>query len=212
MSNNWRLGIVLGLLAGAAGVAYGTPPVPEREGPGVLDRLPTTLAGWTATDGVPESLLPPDPRERAAVRRTYRSGQRIAWISVALFTRQDDPLRRVSVNRIYPEQQVALVEPVDITVALDGPSPTTLRARVIHRGREQQHAIVYWHQIQRRTYGSEYSFRWALMRRVLVARRGDSALVRIAVPVDQMDLARSLGSIVELGPPLHAALAGMLSE
>lgn len=211
MSNRWRLGIVLGLLAGAAGVAYGTPPVPESETPGVLDRLPTSLAGWTATDGIPESLLPPDPRERAAVRRTYRSGQRIAWVSVALFTRQDDPLRRVSVNRIYPEQQVALVEPVDITVALDGSSPTTLRARVIHRGRER-HAIVHWHQIQRRTYGSEYAFRLALMRRVLVARRGDSALVRIAVPVDQMDLARSLGSIVELGPPLHAALAGMLSE
>ncbi len=211
MSQRWRLGIVLGLLAAAAGVAYGTPPVPEREGSGVLESLPTTLAGWTATDGVPASLLPPDPREMVAVRRTYRSGQRIAWVSVALFTRQDDPLRRVSVNRIYPEQQVALVEPVDITVALDGSSPTTLRARVIHRGRERQ-AIVYWHQIQRRTYGSEYAFRLALMRRVLVARRGDSALVRIAVPIDQMDLARSLGSIVELGPPLHAALAGMLSE
>jgi EpsI family protein len=209
--NSWRLGVVLGLLAGAAGVVYGTPPVPERAGPDVLDRLPTTLTGWTATDGVPASLLPPDPRERAAVRRTYRSGQRIAWISVALFTRQDDPLRRVSVNRIYPEQQVALVEPVAITVALDGSSPTTLRARVIHRGSEQ-HAIVYWHQIQRRTYGSEYSFRWALMRRTLVARRGDSVLVRIAVPVDQADLSRSLGSVAELAPPLHAALAGILSE
>lgn len=211
MRNSWRLGIVLGLLTGAAGVVYGTPPVPERAGPDVLDRLPTTLTGWTATDGVPDSLLPPDPRERAAVRRTYRSGQRIAWISVALFTRQDDPLRRVSVNRIYPEQQVALVEPVAITVALDGSSPTTLRARVIHRGSEQ-HAIVYWHQIQRRTYGSEYSFRWALMRRTLVARRGDSVLVRIAVPVDQADLSRSLGSVAELAPPLHAALAGILSE
>lgn len=211
MSNSWRLGIVLGLLAGTVGVVYGTPPVPEREGPGVLDGLPTTLTGWTATDGAPESLLPPDPRERAAIRRTYRSGQRIAWISLALFTRQDDPLRRVSVNRIYPEQQVALVEPVDITVALDGSSPTTLRARVIHRGSEQ-HAIVYWHQIQRSTYGSEYSFRWALMRHTLIARRGDSVLVRIAVPVDQADLSRSLESVAELAPPLHAALAGILSE
>jgi len=211
VSNRWRLGIILGVLAGAAGVVYGTPPVPEREGPGVLDRLPTTLTGWTATDGVPESLLPPDPRERAAVRRTYRSGQRIAWISLALFTRQDDPLRRASVDRIYSEHQVALVEPADITVALDGSSPTTLHARVIHRGSEQ-HAIVYWHQIQRRTYGSEYSFRWALMRRTLVARRGDSILVRIAVPVDQADLSRSLASVAELGPPLHAALVAILSE
>jgi EpsI family protein len=211
VSNGWRLGIVLGLLAGAAGVVYGMPPVPELGTPGMVDRLPTTLAGWTATDGIPESLLPPDPHEMAAVRRTYRSGERTAWISVALFTGQDDPRRRVSINHVYPDRQVALVEPVDITVALDGSSPATLRARVIARGRER-HAIVYWHQIQRRTYGSEYAFRLALMRRVLVARRGDSALVRIAVPVDQMDLARSLGSIVELGPPLHAALAGMLRE
>jgi EpsI family protein len=211
VSHRWRLGIVLGLLVGAAGAAYGTPPVPESETLDVLERLPTTLAGWTARDGIPESLLPPDPHEMAAVRRTYRSGQRIAWISVALFTRQDDPLRRVSVNHVYPEQQVALVEPVDIRVALDGSSPTTLRARVIHRGGEQ-HAIVYWHQIQRRTYGSEYSFRWALMRRILVARRGDSVLVRIAVPVDQTDPARSLAGVAELGPPLHAALAGMLSD
>ncbi len=211
MSNRWRLGIVLGLLAGAAGLVYGTPPLPASETPGSLDRLPTALSGWTGTDGIPESLLPPDPHEMTAVRRTYRSGQRIAWISVAVFTRQDDPLRRVSVNHIYPEQQVALVEPADITVALGGSSPTTLRARVIHRSGEQ-HAIVYWHQIQRRTYGSEYAFRWALMRRILVARRGDSVLVRIAVPVDQTHPARFLGSIVELGPPLHAALAGMLSE
>ncbi len=212
MSTNWRLGIVLGLLAAAAGVVCGAPPVPDSEKPGVLDRLPTTLAGWTATDGVPESLLPPDPHEMAAVRRTYRSGQRIAWISVALFTRQDDPLRRASVNRIYPEQHVALVEPVDLIVALDGSSPTALPASVIHRG-GQQHAVVYWHQIGRRAYGSEYWFRWALMRRTLVARRGDSVLVRIAVPVNQTDwLARSLGAVAELGPPLYAALADTLSQ
>ena len=210
MTNCWRFGIVLGLLAGAVGVVYGTPPVPEREVPGMLDRLPTALAGWTATDGIPESLLPPDPREMAAVRRTYRSGQRRAWISVALFTRQDDPVRRVSVDHIYPEGQVALVEPVGFAAALEGSSPT-LRARVIHRGSERR-AIVYWHQIGRRTYGDEYSFRWAMMRQILVARRGDSVLVRIAVPVDQTDLGPSLGSVAELGPPLHAALASILSE
>jgi hypothetical protein len=50
------------------------------------------------------------------------------------------------------------------------------------------------------------------MRRTLGARRGDSILVRIAVPVNQTDLARSLGSVAEHGPPLHAARAGILSE
>jgi EpsI family protein len=211
VSNGWRLGIVLGLLAGAAGMAYGRPSVPERATPDMADRLPTTLAGWTATDGVPESLLPRDPHEVATVRRTYRRGERTVWISAALFTGQDDPQRRVSINHLYPDRQLALVEPAAITVALDGSSPTTLHARVVHRGRER-HAIVYWHQIEHRMYGGEYSLRWALVRRILVARRGDSVLVRIAVPVDQADLSRSLGSVAELAPPLHAALAGILSE
>lgn len=211
MSNGWRLGIVLGLLAGAAGMAYGRPAVPERATLDMADGLPTTLAGWTATDGVPESLLPRDPHEIAAVRRAYRRGERTVWISAALFTGQDDPRRRVSINHLYPDRQLALVEPAAITVALDGSSPTTLHARVVHRGRER-HAIVYWHQIEHRIYGDEYSLRWALLRRILVARRGDSVLVRIAVPVDQADLSGSLGSVAELAPPLHAALAGILSE
>jgi EpsI family protein len=210
VSPGWRLGIVLGLLAGAVGVVYGTPPVPEHRTPGMLEGLPRALAGWTATDGIPESLLPPDPREAAAVRRTYRSGPRIAWISVALFTRQDEPARRASVDRIHPERDVTLAEPVAITVALEGSSPIR-RARVIHRGGEQ-HAVVYWHQIERRAYGDGYSFRWALMRRIVLDRRGDSVLVRIAVPVDQTDRDAALASVAELGPPLHAALARILGE
>jgi len=210
VTNRWRFGIVLGLLAVAAGIVYGTPPLAEREAPGTLDKLPAVLAGWTATDGAPESLLPPDPHEMAAVRRTYRSGGRVAWISVALFARQDEPARRASINHVYPERQVALVEPVAITMALEGSSPT-LRARVIHRGSEQR-AIVSWHQIGDRIYADEYSFRLALMRRVLVARQGDSVLVRIAVPIDQGSRGSSLASVAELGPPLHAALTRILGE
>lgn len=123
-----------------------------------------------------------------------------------MFTRQDDPLRRASINRIYAEEHVALVERVDLAVALDGSSPTALPAMVIHRGGRQL-VVVYWHQLGRRAYGSEYWFRWALMRRILVTRRGDSVLVRIAVPVNQTDgLSRSFEVVAELGPPLYAAM------
>jgi hypothetical protein len=167
-----RLGIVLGLLAGAAAVAYGASPLPEREVSSRLDAVPTALAGWTATDGAPESVLPPDPRAATAIRRTYRSRERIAWISVARFTRQDAPARRASVDYIYPEREVTLAKSVEIMVPLEG-SSALRRARVIHRGGEQ-HAVVYWHQIERRTYGDGYSFRWALMRRTIFDRRGDS--------------------------------------
>lgn len=205
-----RLGIVLGLLAGAAAVAYGASPLPEHEVSSRLDTVPTALAGWTATDGAPESVLPPDPRAATAIRRTYRSRERIAWISVARFTRQDEPARRASVDYIYPEREVTLAKSVEIMVPLEG-SSALRRARVIHRGGEQ-HAVVYWHQIARRTYGDGYSFRWALMRRAIFDRRGDSVLVRIAVPLDRTDRDAALAGIAELGPPLHAALARLLGE
>lgn len=212
MSPGGRLGVVLGLLVGVVGVAHWLPPVRDREAPVLGKVLPSALGAWAATDGVPEAFLPLDNHEAAAVRRTYRDGERVVWISVALFTHQDVPLRRASVQQIYPETHVALVEPADLTVALDGVSPTTVPARVIHRG-GRQHVVIYWHQIGSCVYGSDYWYRWALVRRILLARRGDSLLVRIAVPVDRAQgLSRSLSAAAELGPPVYAALANTFSE
>jgi EpsI family protein len=205
-----RLGIVLGLLAGAIAVVYGAPPLAEHEPSRRLDRLPTVLAGWTATDGAPASALPADPRAVTVVRRTYRSGERVAWVSVALYRGQDEPARRASVDYIYPERQVTLAESVEITVPLEG-GFSLRRARVIHRGAERL-AVAYWHQIERRPYPDGYSFRWALMRRIIFERRGDSVLVRIAAPLDRPDPDAALAGIAELGPPLHAALARLLGE
>ena len=212
MSPGGRLGVVLGLLASVVGAVHWLPPVRDREPPTLGQALPSTLGAWTATDGVPEALLPSDSHEAAAVRRTYRNGERVAWVSVALFTHQDELLRRPSVQYIYPETHVALIEPADFSMALDGARPTTLPARVIHRG-SRQHVVVYWHQIGGRVYGSEYWYRWALVRRILLARRGESILVRIAVPLDPpQGLPRSLSVATELGPPLYAALADTFSE
>lgn len=212
MSPGGRLGVVLGLLAGVVAALHWLPPVQDRGAPALGQALPSTLGAWTATDGAPEAFLPSDGHEAAAVRRTYRNGERVAWISVALFTHQDEPLRRPSVRHIYPETHVPLIEPADLTMALDGARPTTLPARVIHRSR-RQHVVVYWHQIGGRVYGSEYWYRWALVRRILLARRGDSILVRIAVPVDPpQGLPRSLRVAAEFGPPLYTALADTFSE
>jgi len=212
MSPGGRLGVVLGLLAGVVGAVHWLPPIRDREAPALSQALPSTLGAWTATDGVPEGFLPSDSHEAAAVRRTYRNGERMAWISVALFTHQDEPLRRPSVGHIYPETHVALIKRADLTMALDGTRPTTLPARVIHRG-GRQHLVVYCHQVGGRVYGSEYWYRWALVRRILLARRGDSIVVRIAVPVDpSQGLPRSLSVAAELGPPLYAALADTFSD
>jgi EpsI family protein len=212
MSPIRRLGVVLALVAGAGGTVHWLPPLRVREAPALDTALPSTLGAWMATDGVPEAVLPFDEHEAAAVRRTYRDGPRVAWISVGLFTHQDDPLRRPSVEHIYPEARAVRIESADLTMALDGLGPTTVATRLIHRG-GGQHVVAYWYQIGRHVYGSDYWYRWALVRSIVLARRGDSLLIRIAVPVDRTHgLSRSRSAVAELGPPVYAALADTVSE
>ena len=212
MSPAGRLGVVLGLLASVGGVVHWLPPVRDREAPALEEVLPKMLGAWAATDGIPEDVLPFDDHEAGAVRRTYRDGGRVTWISVARFTHQDEPLRRVSVQHIYPETHVARIEPAGLTMALDGVRPTTVPARLIHRGGRRQF-VAYWYQIGGHVYGNDYWYRWALVRRILLARRGDSLLIRIAVPVDRdQGPSRALSDAAEFGPPLYAALAGTFSE
>ena len=213
MSPAKRLGVVLGLLTSVGGGVHWFPPVRDREAPSMDKALPSTLGGWTAMDGVPEAVLPLDDHEAAVVRRTYRNGERVAWISVALFTHQDEPLRRASVQHIYPETHVTRIEPADLTVALDGQTPTALPARLIHHLGGRQHVVAYWYQMGGDVYGDEYSYRWALVRRIILARRGDSLVVRIAVPVDQAhEASQSLSVAAELGPPLYRTLADTFNE
>jgi EpsI family protein len=197
-----RLIAVLALLVLAAGAIVLTPRVRECPRAAPLEGLPTILAGWTDADGIPDETLPIDPSEVAAVRRTYRSGPRVAWVSVALFTRQDDPERRASINRIYPEQDVSRVERAALPGA--GPRPNAV---VVSR-RDRRIVVAYWYQIASRTYASETRFRLALMREILLARRGDSLLARVAVPVAPDGIAASLASASELAAALCLALVG----
>jgi EpsI family protein len=197
-----RLIAVLALLVLAAGAIVLTPRVRECPRAAPLEGLPTILAGWTDADGIPDETLPIDPSEVAAVRRTYRSGPRVAWVSVALFTRQDDPERRASINRIYPEQDVSRVERAALPTASPRPN-----AVVVSR-RDRRVVVAYWYQIAGRTHASETRFRLALMREILLARRGDSLLARVAVPVAPDGIAASLASAAELAAALRLALVG----
>jgi EpsI family protein len=197
-----RLIAVLALLVLAAGAIVLTPRVRECPRAAPLEGLPTILAGWTDADGIPDETLPIDPSEVAAVRRTYRSGPRVAWVSVALFTRQDDPERRASINRIYPEQDVSRVERAALPTASPRPN-----AVVVSR-RDRRVVVAYWYQIAGQTYASETRFRVALMREILLARRGDSLLARVAVPVAPDGIAASLASAAELAAALRLALVG----
>jgi len=194
----WRRLAVVGLLVLTASVGYVTPATRECASPAPLDALPAPLAGWTGVDGIPDGVLPVDASETDAMRRTYRSGRRIAWVSVALFTRQDKPDRRASINRIYPENGVSMVERVALPPI----------AAVVVSGPDRRFIVAHWHQIGGRMYASEYGFRLALMRNILFARRGDSLLVRIAVPVDPDGFPAALTAAAELTRALEGALAG----
>lgn len=208
MRVGWRLVVALSLFASAAGLLHFAPPVSSAVHPASLYALPTTLGAWTSTDGAPEETLPSDPNEKSAVRRTYRNGLQVAWVSIGLFGGQHDDARRASINKVYPQTRVSLIEPVPLTVSLNGPSasPVALPAVTLHQD-SRQLVVVYWHQIGRQTFGSEYRFRLALTREILFARRADSILVRIAVPgSDRSGTAQALETLSILAPLLYTAM------
>lgn len=208
MRLGWRLGVTLLLFALGALALHMPLSMQDGVRPSSLYALPVTLGTWTSADGAPEETLPVDPNERSAVRRTYRNGSQVALVSVALFAGQNSEARRASVNKIYPQKNVSLIQPLSLTVPLNGPSasPVALPAVALHQN-SQRLVVVYWHQIGRQTFGSEYRFRLALVREILFARRGDSILVRIAVPgTDPSGIAEALATVSTLAPLLYTAM------
>jgi EpsI family protein len=207
MRTGWRLGVILVLFAAAAGVVYTARPVKGAVNPFSLYALPMALGPWSGVDGVPEEILPVDPNEKLSVRRTYRQGSRVAWVSVTLFVGQDDEKRRASVNRIYPQRAVSRVEPVPFAVSLAGPpaSPVALPTVIVHQDGRRL-LVTYWHQVGPRVYGGEYRFRLALMRDLILARRADSLLVRIATPAGVgLGGSEELALMTSLAPSVYAA-------
>ena len=202
--------MILGLLTGTAAVLYLAPPVTSAVNPVMVYAIPTMLGSWSGVEGVPEEILPLDPNERASVRRTYRNGDRIAWISVALFANQDNAARQSSINKIFPQRSVSRIEPVSFAAKLNGAAASSmaLPAVIIHQD-SRNLLVAYWHQIGVRVYGSEYDFRLALMRDMVLARRADSMLIRIAIPLDpKPQLAMDLTLVERLAFELYAGLGG----
>jgi EpsI family protein len=206
----WRLGVILILFAATAGLLHMAPPVTDAMKPVSLYAVPMTLGTWSGADGVPEEILPADPNEKLSVRRTYRNGDHVAWITVALFVGQD----RGSINKIYPQRSVNRIEPVTFTAALNGSatSPLVLPAVIIHQD-SRRLLVAYWHQIGNRVYGDEYRFRFAQMRDMVFARRADSMLVRIATPAGPApQLGMDLATVAGLASDMYAALGGDISR
>jgi EpsI family protein len=205
----WRLGVVLVLLGVAAGVLHMPRPVTSAVNPASLFVVPPSVGAWTSVDGVAEDILPLDPNEKLSVRRTYRRGSQVVWVSVALFVGQNDETRQASINKIYPQRNVSLVERLPVTVSLSTPPTGSVKIPAVLVHQESRELLVaYWHQIGNRIFGNEYRFRLALMRGLLFERRVDTLLVRIAAPAGrELSTADALAAVSELGFAVHAALS-----
>ena len=81
--------MILLLFAASAVVLHRPPTVKGATNPVSLFGLPMTLGAWSGAEGAPVEILPVDPNEKLSVRRTYRKGGQLAWVSVALFVGQD---------------------------------------------------------------------------------------------------------------------------
>ena len=207
MRIGWRLGIVLALLGATAVVLQLAPPVKAAVNPALILGLPTALGEWSGTDGIPEDVLPADPSEKVSVRRTYRSGSRVAWVAVSLFVSQDEESRRGSINKVYPQRNVSLIEAVPFEARLGTSADATVPIPAVMVHLESERLLVaYWHQIGRSVYGSEYRFRLALMRDRIFSRRADSLLVRIATPRGHGGVADDLALVESVAPAVYGAL------
>ncbi len=202
-----RLSVLLALLAAGAMAAYLAAGVGETVSPAGLDVPPPHLPGWVSTVGAPEEVLPRDPNEKGAVRLAYQRGDQVAWISVALFTQQNKPDQRASLNLIYPERNVSRIDRVSLPLARqDRGTPISLPVVVGHAGSGSV-VVAYWYQLSGETYGSEYRYRLALMRAALSAGRVDTLLVRIGTRApDREDLARALAIISEVAHGIHESV------
>ena len=205
----WRLGMILVLFGAGAAVLHLAPPVKAAVNPVLPYALPMMIGEWSGADGVPDDILPRDPSEKLSVRRTYRASGQVAWVSVSLFVAQDEESRRGSVNKIYPQHNVRLIEAVPFTVRLGAPSvsPVSLPAVLVHH-ESARLLVAYWHQIGNSVYGSEYGFRLALMRNLILTRRADTLLIRIATPASrERPVADDLAVVTSIAPTVHAALS-----
>jgi len=206
---NWHLSVTLALLAVAGAAIHLTPAVPDSESSRAVISIPETLGGWTSTEGAPEALLPRAPNDKSGPRRTYRKAGREALVSIAPFTRQDDPGRRSSINLIHPLRGTSLIESswLDLKLGQPGEKAASLPAAVVHEGNRRL-AVLYWHQIGRQTYSSPYRLRLVLLGQILFARQADMFLVRIAVPDTGTERTpAALRTAGEIAPFLYKATA-----
>ena len=175
---------LLALLAivALAGVAI---TLPQREGephqPAPIRDLPRRFDGWISVEGIPEEILPSDPRALETVRRTYTREGRTVFLAVGRYRPWNDPQWRPLADLIVPERGAISVERDLHQIALEGPRGRVIPVRLLLvRRPERQVSVAYWYQLGEETVAGEYRFRAAHFLNTLLSRRREVLLVRLA--------------------------------
>lgn len=146
-----------------------------------IDALPQQFDGWVAVEGVPEEILPHDPRALQAVRRTYTKEGHTVHLVVARYPSRNHPEGRPSLNLIAPERGAIAVQHDLLWIPLDGvPGRMIPVQRLLLKRPERPISVVYWYQLGEETIAGHYRFRLALFLDTLLFRRREVLLVRAA--------------------------------
>lgn len=172
--------MAVGLVA-LVGVAIAVPRG-EDEVPAIqtID-LPHRVGAWVGVNGVPEKILPSDPRGLAVIRRTYTEGSHTLWVAVTTYSSHNHPLKRPSIDLIVSERGAVSVSHTRLTVDLNGSTVQAISVNLLSvRRPERQFAVVYWYLLGGTAVTGEYELRARLFLNTLLGRREKLMLARVA--------------------------------
>ena len=170
------------LLIGAAGGLLLLPnPVEPVPLVAPFERFPSTLDGWSGSEGVPTNALPPDPRAVHTLAMTYRRGDQEVWASVGYYPVQAEGQRPPARQLLFPGGGWSELSEQTVQIALDTGGASTLPANLIlMRTSSGRRAVLYWYQVRSRSIASDHWYRAALLYNRAVHGRADGALIRVA--------------------------------
>ena len=173
--------IFLGLVALAGATIIFPRAEGEPHGAAPIHELQQRFDGWVAVQGVPEEILPSDPRSLATVRRTYARDGLTVYIAISRYRSTNNPRWRPMLNLIGPELGAISVEHNLLQVTLEGVPPRDIQVHFLSLRRPTRKVSVgYWYQLGEQTIAGEYHFRLTHFADTLLFRRRELLLVRLA--------------------------------
>jgi EpsI family protein len=175
---------LLTMLGLAGGLVYAplrasTPEITTS--PSSVSYSPITVEGWVGTQDAPGEILPVDPRAKENARWSYRRGDRVIWVAIAVYGTRDNLESRPSVNLIVSERGASDLSQSTTQVGMSSDQGAGFRAKQLIMARPSGHlAVVYWYVLGSKIISDEYRLRLDLLMNSLLRKGENLILVRVA--------------------------------